>query len=179
MPGFNIYGEGASSSPDALVEAGRLHRWRVDFKGGERFALYAHSCQRPSPEFSIIIIHHGINEIKMPGKYKWSPVTIKFYEIGDEVNMTARAIFKLWSGGLSGNVLDIRKQHIVKQFYNELKVTMEDGAGGNYWEYTLYRAWPSKVDPTELTYTSSDIATVSVTFNYDAADEARGGNARI
>jgi len=172
MPGFKIHGEG--KGPSATVESARAHRWEFYFTGGDigdlsNLDVYALSSQRPVLEIDKAVMHAGINQIHLPGKYKWNPINVKFYETLKGSTLSTYALFKYWSE----KVINL-KQHTVKlpqESQTQARVAMLNGAGVGVYFYVLYNVWPSKVEPAELTYTSSEISTVQVTLTYDAADE--------
>ena len=181
MPGFNINNAanaGGRRLPSATVETFRAQRWRVEFMDVRQLddiILYAQSCQRPGVEIDTIIIHNRQNMIRLPGKYKWNPISIKFYEtiLKSAGTTTLSALFDYWSNGRRA-VVNYNTNTINQDFRSNIKIYLDDGEGQEQHIYTLYNAWPSKVEPSELTYTSSDISTVNVIFNYDSASEGTG-----
>lgn len=179
MPGFKI--NGAGQGPNADVEPARVHRFsfRFDTLGGLRdVVLYALSSQRPSVEIDQIKIHHKQTEAYLPGKHKWSAINVKFYELtqGLAGGTTSSQIFNYWAGG-QGGPIDFRSNSIRNGFGKaDVDINLEDGQGSPVHIYKLYGVWPTKVEPVELNYSSSDLSTVQVTFRYDSAYEAPGAN---
>ena len=204
MPGFNINGTG--EGPYANVEPMRAHRWKIEFSGNPRlqsgsktgflFSAYALSCQRPTVQIEIIKMHNSQNQVHLPGKHFWNPINVKFYDVApDSDNLdepalhnggqwfssttTAQEIFKWWSdlvvnfssNTISSSWLDVQAD--IKQ-----TVGSTGGVTAPVHGYTLYRVWPSKVEPSELSYAVSDIATVNVTLSYDVAEETGNAGAK-
>jgi phage tail-like protein len=172
MPGFNINGDG--KGPSSLVEVVRTHRWRLEFlqiQGLRDIQQYALSCQRPSMEIDTIVMHNGQTRINLPGKYKWNPINVKFYEVLTSGGTTALKIFEYWSESARA-VVNFNTNTINPEFRSSnTNISLEDGAGNWQHLYVLQNAWPSKVAPADLTYSSSDIATIQVTLTYDSALE--------
>jgi hypothetical protein len=180
MPGFNIpmpgAGGGAAPSagtPSANVEAFRAHRWRVEFEAFDVTA-YAISCQRPSPEIDVIVMHKGLTQIHAPGKVKWAPIAIKFYEVVGKDTTSSIYFFNKWSLTKYGPVV-LKSNRNGRNFRDApgVKIYLEDGDGKEKHTYTLYHAWPSKIEPSELTYQGSELSTIQVQFVYDSAWEAK------
>jgi hypothetical protein len=177
MPGFKINNEG--DGPSALQESVRTHRWKFEFRGGDigrlnDIAVYASTCQRPSVEVATTIIHQGINQAHFPAKYKWSPINVKFYEIvHQDGGLTTREMFEFWSSKIVQ--LDNHKIKFPQPAGVTGVVTLLSGTNDKIYTYTLYNVWPSKIDPAEMTYSSSEISTVQVTLTYDAAEEESHG----
>jgi len=185
MPGFIINGEGFG--PKATSETARVYRWTLQFDSiGPMIdvALYALSVQRPSPEFEVQYMHHKQAKINLPGKIKWNPINVKFYEVIDGVDTaTAQAIWIYWSNVMeyTTNKLVVRNNSAGINFRTTCRIYTEDGLGSRYHKYTLYNVWPSKIDPAEFTYTDTAISTIGVTFQYDACEEedVRGGEVQV
>ncbi len=173
MPGFNIQGTGGELN--ALYEVGRAHRWRVSIIGGaptidRDVTLAALSVTRPSPEFEKITIHHKQNEVHLPGKSKWGPMDIVFYELITEQlsALTAQEIFSYWAR----QVIDLdNNQLVLGQFKRIINIDQIQGEGAGVTSWQCYGAWPMKVEPSELNYSSSELSTIKVTFSIDAHEE--------
>lgn len=171
-----IHGEGPG--PAANKETVRSHRWRFELQALKDFVIYALSCQRPSYESDTVIMHNGINQIHLPAKIKWNPINVVFYDIIEGVgSLTARKIFEYWSGfntlvggGQSGPI-NLMRNIVNPRYRATADIYLEDGMGKDVHKYTLINMWPSKVEPSELSYDSSDIATIQATLTYDAAEE--------
>ena len=166
MPGFTINGTGGG--PSGVIEAARSNRWKVAILDDTQLNLVAHTCNRPTPEISPITMHHGQNEIYLPGKHRWSPVEIKFYEVvvGHKSNVTAE-IYRWWSK----DVIDVDNNVINRKAKKTVNIEMLDGFGVTIWKYKLIGAWPEKITPDAMDYGSSNILEIAITLRYDAAME--------
>jgi hypothetical protein len=170
MPGFSING---SKGPDPNVEPYRAHRWSFIFAQVHDLAdveLYAMTCQRPSVDFDTITLHNQQTRINMPGKHKWNPINVKFYEVQQFEVASARKLFDYWANGSNGP-LNYKTNTLNKDFRTTATVVLESGIGVGTHGYELYNTWPSKVAPSELNYSSSDLTTIQVTLTYDSARE--------
>ena len=175
MPGFSI--NGAGRGPNANVQPAFSHRWLFEFdqigtmKG---VALYAMSTQRPSVEIDTVKLHLGQTEIYMPGKHRWSPINVKFYELIDGLpdgDTTAREIFVYWAKNVNSAVILLAQGRINPNFRATCSISLQDGLGESKHTYSLSNVWPIKIEPSELTYATGEISTVQVTLRYDAAFE--------
>lgn len=192
MPGFNIPGGGGAviGAPSSLQETARRHRWRFEIQpyrgrgiaslssspwNAADIVIYAHKATRPSPEIDSVTIHHSQDEIYTPGKNRWNPIEISFYEvITTEGNITARYIYHWWSR----DVIQIVRSRIAGKdsdvpLKRECYLTQLNGVGTPVYRYTLYGCWPEKVTPEDLNYDESAICEITVRLRYDkAAEEA-------
>jgi hypothetical protein len=196
MPGFNIPSQAdstcgfsdiptnntlsTSTLPLHTVETIRSHRYKIEVLSDfDKILMYAHRAQRPIIEFDRMVINNGLEEIYRPGKYRWQPITVTFYEIVDKpgdvpVNTTAETIYK-WVNSAKG-VADFKKSIINKPvkpdgYLRDLIISLEDGLGKSAWKYQLFDAWPMNITPDELDYSSSSIQCITLTISYNKALE--------
>lgn len=196
MPGFNIpsivagchdefaveAGTRFESSPSSSVETLRSHRFRFEIfasvnRGSSIWLAYPKQCTRPNPEIDEITIHNGPDQIYRPGKVKWSPVQVTFYEIAETGDgLTPSALFTLWAQ----NTIDLETSSIGSLRPADLDsptlnfnalIEMLDGAGNPLWQYWLYNCWPTKISPANISYDESNILTTDVTLRFDKAFE--------
>lgn len=199
MPGFDIRNGYAFCHPDPTatpssvshfspsntVETARKYRYRLEILeplDEDFLLLYAYKITRPIIEFDTIVIHNGQGEIYRPGKNRWQPIEISFYErvygtfenagtpdaTGGH-NQAAKLIYDWWAN----SVLNINNSlHGPANGYQKpAEVAMLDGLGNPIWTYYLVNCWPSKVTPSDLSYTMTEIADITVTLTYDRALE--------
>jgi hypothetical protein len=206
MPGFKIktevptqekdrfsqgtYNYNDSIGPDSNTEVARNYRWLFevltangssplgDTKDG--ILIYAQKCSRPAYEADDIVIHHGQSQIHRPGKIKWNPIEITFYErikgdsikgVGSNlVNDAARRIYEWWSLSM----IDTNKNLTYKptNYQRNAIIQQLDGTGKSVWTYHLYNCWPLKVTPSDMNYTSTDLSEITVTLRFDKARES-------
>jgi len=151
--------------------------------GTNDIMLFAHKCTRPSPEVDEITIHHGQNEIYRPGKHRWKPLDITFYEVLNTVadddgttisqsNQTAELIYKWWAQTMI--ILPELRYNKPSEYLAHGLLTMLDGSGDAVWEYRLYDCWPMKVTPTDADFSDSNIADITLTLRFQKAVEMPG-----
>lgn len=182
MPGFNICGTG--EGPSATREIARRHRWSINVWTNQNanlgpILLYAQKGGRPRPEIDEVTIHHGQDEIYVPGKNRWGTVEFTFYEYLDGGgDAPARLLYDWWTKGDGKGVVDIERSRLGSVGFSGFKATveysLEDGFGGVIYKYILMGAWPSKISPSDLDYEVSGFADITVTLRYDKAIEEKG-----
>ncbi len=134
-------------------------------------ALYAYKCGRPTPEVDKITIHHGQEEIGVPGKVRWKPIEITFYEIIEDMDTVANYL-NFWH---QKSMIDVENsaQRPPAEYRLTCQLAMLDGAGKPVWNYNMYECWPSTVGPCELSYTDSDLAEITVTLELSKVIESK------
>jgi hypothetical protein len=177
MPGFNIAAAGGGGEDGGgvshTVEIARKHRFKLDIleplSSGSTL-LFLEKCTRPSPEFEEVTIHNGQDEIYRPGKNKWMPIEFTFYEkLNGNVNQPVELINK-WYADLTAILKESRHTE-AQNYYKNAELQMLDGEGDPIWTYFIYDCWPQKVSPSDLAYSDSDLATVSVILRFNKAQE--------
>lgn len=205
MPGFFIQVTQDAIDPDAKdrfaganwnvgasneIETARKYRWIFESLSSniapqsplgtltDGLLIYAHKCGRPTYETEEFTVHHGQSEIVRPGKVKWNPIEIAFYEkvkstsvengVNVGYNEAAYRIYSWWrlmidtSTNYTYPSSNYTKDAIIKQL---------DGTGNNIYSFNLYNCWPQKVSPADLDYTNTQISEIVVTLRYDKAEE--------
>ena len=181
-------------SPSHTEETARRYRYEFEVlepldrdSGGSTFLLlFAYKATRPTPEIDKITIHSGQDEIYRPGKNRWQPIDITFYErvtsesedaeSGSYYNQAAELIYKWWGGtnsGLPGGVIHLRDSLHGYNYKKPCQLAMLDGYGGSIWTYYLANCWPVTVSPCDISYADTEIADITVTLSYDKAIEQR------
>lgn len=171
MPGFAI--GSTKDGPSPVMETARSHRWNIVINGldnSREIAFYAASMTRPIFEFDVIKMHHRQNEINLPGKYRYGVATLKFYEKITEGGRAETAeYFNEWKSEVVANYL--LHSINIKTFRKEVQAILEDGQGRSIYSYIMTHAWPSKVEPSELDYSSSNISMTTATLVFDGVKE--------
>lgn len=183
MPGFAINHQGeacgdgapggdAGDVPSATDEYARKHRFELRvFDPLQDILIYAHRCGRPRPEIDRIAIHRSQEEIYSPGKHRWRPIEIQFYEnvqANAQEDRVASRIYDWWSS----QVLDLNLSTITtEEFKKDCELGLLDGEINVIWRYSMYGCWPSKIDPDDLDYSDTALAEISFTLEMDKAQE--------
>lgn len=192
MPGFNIAlqpqpggpADPPSFGPPNTYETARKYRFNLtSFRPNEFVAsginFNVKSIKRPSVQFEEIVIHSGQDEIYRPGKTKWQPVDIVFYEtLGSNfVDRVALSMYDWWARRLTDATVSTQRlaglmtPNPATGFYFNSQIDMLDGYGFMVWSYILYECWPTQITPSDLDYSSTDIAEMTVTLRYNRAAE--------
>lgn len=182
---------GSGGTEANTVEASRRHRYLITLMDPLTRVLlfYAHKVTIPAMEIDRIVMHHGQDEIYLPGKNRWSTLEISFYRAHDtNGDMAARDIRK-WMGttlinlaqskiNASGGGASIPTdggQTIITQSGGPDKRTCEiqvlDGFGDPVYVYKIYGVWPQKSTPDPMDFTDSAIADITVIFQVDKVEE--------
>lgn len=174
MPGFNINGQG--SGPSSTIETARQHRWKFSVLSPiKNILLYAHKSGRPSPEFDKIVMHHGQDQINFPGKNKWPPIDISFYQVLGKDDV-AGTIYDWWRM----TIIDISNSSVVGNKETcELQLLYGANLGGVdtvAYTYRMFGCYISKVTPDALDYSSSAISEITFTLEIDKVIEIRGNS---
>jgi phage tail-like protein len=186
MPGFQINVNACAGAangvadtegrPSTSTETARKYRFTLEslgdlLTGSERGQLrhFAYNITTPKPEFDDVVIHSGQGEIHRPGKNRWAPVDISFYAalVGQSVTIP-KMIYDWWSGGVLNNwALQRRPQ----DYYKNATIALLDGDGKPVWTYQLLECWPQKVTPSDLDFTNTDIADITLTLAFNRCKE--------
>lgn len=180
MPGFSITSqEGIAPSP--FVETARSYRWRVEFltlgtiDPNRELNLYAYSVSRPVWECDQIVMYNRQNEIKLPGKYRWGTIDLKFYEKvtdADKINSVAEVI-KKWRENVIFNFRDHSIRTIENVNRQSMRIILLDGHGRNIWGYKLFMPFPIKIEPSTMDYATSEISSTVVTLAFSGVLEGK------
>jgi len=199
MPGFDLSGladichdhsigtplSHSRAQPSMTTETARRYRYSFELLeplDQESLLLFAYKITRPSAEIDQITIHNGQSEIYRPGKNRWLPIDITFYErifgetdagpdTGNGYDQPAELIYNWWAK----TMIDITTSlHGPPSAYRKPgQVAMLDGLGNSIWVYYLSNCWPMKVSPSDLGYADTEIAEITITLSYDKATEKR------
>lgn len=168
-----------STGPSHTTETARKHRYLLEVleplgSQDDGVLLFLEKCTRPSPEFDKIMIHSAQDEISRPGKTHWKDVELTFYEKlegddDDQENQCARLIYEWWSDSMLDISTSLHKAP--SDYLKNCTLQMLDGAGNSVWSYNMYDCWPMRITPSDLNYSDSNIATISITLAYARAIE--------
>lgn len=192
MPGFKVGGQG--SGPSNTVDGKdfhRKHRWRISSlgipssnsqsqnqsslgqtrergggpntgSGATSKALWAQSLQLPGLEFTEEQIKSPSMVYKVVSKAKWKNCVVKFYDVWGLFEEFEAWQQKIWTPGKGIQpAIDYKGEPIFE---------LLDGEGNVKQSYTLKGAYPLFIDHGELTYESSGVKILSVTYSYDYAE---------
>jgi hypothetical protein len=169
MPGFNIGGDGnGKNGANATAEFKRKHRWKFKTLGGlkQEVSVYLVSAQRPHFVAEEVVVHHNQEQMYLPGKQHWEPITLSFYDIqtpedaSQEIWKWVNETFKIKEANVA----------IPTDFKKKVNLEMTDGKGTAIEEWTIYNCWPIDVNWNDLDYSNSEVQTIDVQMKYDRAE---------
>jgi T4-like virus tail tube protein gp19 len=167
IPGFSVNGQG--DGPKNTQETARRHRYKFETFGPlNSILLYSHKAQRPTPEIDRVTMHHGQDEVYFPGKNRWQPIDISFYEAAQGNDLVASAIYKWWSA----SVIDIQGSTVSAQFRQKATLLLINGDGDSLWRYEMLNCWPINVVPDQLDYGDNGVAEITFKLVMDKAKES-------
>ena len=187
MPGFNIPisdkcgSFGVITGPSNTTETARKHRYVLETlepfgTKDNGLLLFAYKCTRPSIELDEVAIHNAQDEIFRPGKQHWKPIEFSFYEklkgASVQSDHAAELVYQWWAKTMINVETSLHNEP--SSYLKNAQLDMLDGDGNAVWTYSIYDAWPVKVTPSDLSYTDTDIADISVTLRYAKAREKQG-----
>jgi len=170
MPGFQISGSGGGPGPRNVVETRRKHRWVFRAFGGavaDDVLLHLQRAQRPKHSYEEAVMHHNQEEVYFPGKTKWEPITLGFYDALQQPDSS----LAMW------NWLNVTVQPSVASanmnYPETLKkdgtLEMLDGLNAPKGKWKLFGIWPRETNWQDLDYTSSEIMLIEVVMRFDRA----------
>jgi len=186
MPGFNIGGNG--SGPSNLIRLHREHRWEimdlgipagvsgVAQPGGRSGTIarspsqhtrnatkfYAKTLQLPSLSFENEEVKGAGHKYKFAREADWDDVTVTFYDTFGLYQQFKTWQDLIWTPENGIGLADIYKGHP--------SFALIDEQGKRIQRYNLKGAYPRKISHGDLSYTSSEVKLLSVTFSYDWAE---------
>jgi hypothetical protein len=172
MPGFNINGIG--DGPSAKIETARKNRWRFTaLDPVQNILLFAYKSARPQPEIDRITMHQAQDEAHFPGKNRWNPIDVSFYEVVSHpdsffATSVALAIYQWWGT----RIIDLANSKIAEgPIKKRCELVLLDGCDTWVHIYVMDGCWISKVTPDDLDYSDSDILDITFTLQMDKCRE--------
>jgi hypothetical protein len=168
MPGFNINGKG--TGPSNTMEVGRKHRFSVSMSFAETdMNLNVKSITLPSIEYDEMIAHNGADYISLPGKHKYKPIDVVFYEVLSASNdsVVNRLIFEKLPNVFGGKIGSKFKDNGNTGYGFITIIEREDGAGLPYLKYTLFDCSIASYDPGDLSYADNELSEVKMSVRYN------------
>ncbi len=176
MPGFKITGgtAEATESAQSTAEFHRSHRWSIVSIGfpsavagqtgsrDESPRLFAKSLKLPVLQFDEELVLGGSSYYTFAKAAAWQSAEVTFYDVFGLFNLLAQWQQLIWSPANGLNVADIYKGN--PQF------DLLDGAGTAVLSFKMTGAWPKAISHGEMSYTSSEIKSVTLNYAYDFAE---------
>jgi len=169
MPGFivNDVGSGVSSN----IIANTTYNWEVQNLFGASLPSSSNStillkdCTLPTFNVSKQTVRGASIDYKFAEKIEWQDCSVNFYDAHVVGSDSISELMKQWRETIWDDEHGIKFGSTYKKD-SKLRVFVPFDKK-TVWH--LYGSWPSSIKEGELTYTSSDIKTVSVSITYDWA----------
>jgi phage tail-like protein len=174
MPGFNIGGQGAGNVPPANAETRRKHRWFFETMGDalkQNVLIVLSKAQRPSFKFSEAAMHHDQEVAWFAGKQEWDPIELEWYDTEQDPEASGA----IWDWLNKVNQINQVSVAPPKEYKKQASLKMAKGDGSPSETWKIYNCWPREINWNELDYSSSDIATITVSMRYDRAEREGAG----
>lgn len=171
MPGF-IIGNQDGRGPNPKAEFHRSHRWIIEnlgvpsgISGGtatDSPRYYAKTLELPSLSLEEEIVDGGSVRYKLAKKATWDNITLTFYDV--------HGLFPVFHAWQKLIWTQERGIGLANDYKGRPSFLLLDGMGEKQQTYTLIGAYPVKVSHGEMSYATSDIKLLSVTYSFDWAE---------
>lgn len=177
MPGFVINGKGGNGidpGVDGTLELRRVHRWVFETLSplDQKVLLVLKTASRPSVSFQEQEMFHNQERVYVAGQHEWEAITLTWYDVEQNPDVSG-AIWDWMNGkGGDGGPFDIFESMNInppKTYKKDATLAMVDGHGNASERWKIYHGWPQAVNWQTLDYTTSDLATIEVTYRFDRA----------
>lgn len=182
MPGFRIpfpNGLGCPNpgelpeAPSASIETSRVYRFAFSILAPLKpILLICHKSDRPSPEIDQITMHRGQDEMYWPGKNRWNPIEVSFYQ--GHLTPNTDTVCQLMYDWYGSTVVNLRESRLNERFKETCVLDLLDGRRNAVHTYKMHGCWPSKITPDSLNYSETAISEVTVRIVYDKCEENAG-----
>ena len=178
MPGFIINGQsgaedGLDQQPNGRVEVKRTYRWTFMLLetsgGGGEYAksfVYLQEARRPTWSHGTLEQKHNQEQIWHIGQTTWDDLELKWYDAEQEPDV-CKAIYD-WMDSTVYQIPVATPAH-PRDYKKTSGLNMLDHAGRTIESWQFYNSWPFKVSTDNLSYTSANLMTISLTLKYDRA----------
>lgn len=148
----------------------RKFRWKFAVPG-KLPDTYVKTANRPTLTITPAEVHYLNQMMEVPGKGKWSNLTVTYYDVEDAgFEQQLRAYISSTFPINANSVDNMCQQDKLNQYATYGLLKMLDGCGSILETWTLYDLWPISVNWGDLDYSSSDVATIEVTFSFRHAE---------
>lgn len=135
---------------------------------------YVKVANRPTLTVTPAEVHYLNQMMEVPGKGKWSNLTVTYYDVEDTgFEQQLRAYISSTFPINSGSVDNMCQGDKLSTYAKTGILQMLDGCGAVIETWTLHNIWPISVNWGDLDYSSSDVATIEITFSFRHAEVSR------
>jgi hypothetical protein len=170
MPGFVICGTGGGeANVNGKVETRRKYRWILEISNmpNREWALLK-SANRPKLSLGTLEQHHNQEHVWHMGKTKWNDLTMTFYDVEQQPDVSA-GIFT-WLQDANYNINAANPDH-PSNYKKDATLRMLSHSGATTENWKLCHAWPYDVDWGGLDYSAEELCEIVVIMKYDRAQK--------
>lgn len=138
-------------------------------------ALPPSKAARPQLAFTEINIKHLIEDVYIPGKPDWKPITITVFDLEKNENPIWKWINNFYDPQRGRLFAPNQNRPITNGvaddigFFRECTLTMVDGCGSPIEQWIFEDAWPQQIDFSSLDYEQQDVMMIDITLRYARA----------
>lgn len=157
----------------------RSHHWmfKVDGIIGDGInALPPSKSARPQLTFTEINVRHLIEDVFIPGKPDWKPITITVFDLQKRTNPIWNWITEFYDPQKGMLFPPNQKPSPLDGFFRECTLEMYDGCGNVIETWTYEDSWPQQVNFMTLDYGNADVMMADITLRYARAYLNVAGN---
>ena len=155
----------------------RQHRWMFSISKimgdqsdeGLISALPPSKAARPHITFTEINVRHLIEDVFIPGKPDWKPITITVFDLKKNENKLWNWLTSHYDPSVGTLVPPNSDPGTESGFFRQCQLKMFDGCGNIIEEWTYEDAWPQQINFQMLDYAQQDVMTADITLRYARA----------
>lgn len=152
----------------------RQHHWMFTIDGiiGDETkinALPPSKASRPHLTFTEINVRHLIEDVFIPGKPDWKPITITVFDLVKNQNPIWNWIITFYDPSLGKLIPPNTQPEIDEGFFRQCQLRMLDGCGREIELWTYEDAWPQQINFQTLDYGQQDVMMADITLRYARA----------
>ncbi len=173
MPGFMVSDRVSLYHYDSKQEYFYNYTWDIDnvfSSSNNTIKIGLKDCTLPTFTVNKETVEGSNIEYKFAKSVSWEDVSVTWYDVEGLYEIILEWRKSIWSADTAQGLRQAaayKKQTVINSY---LGSHLGDFSS-NYQKYTLVNSWPSSIKYGDLTYTSSEVKSVTVTITYDWAIE--------
>lgn len=138
---------------------------------GEVQCLPPSKSARPSISFKEIEVRHLTEDVYIPGKPEWKPITVTIFDLVKNVNPILNWMIKFYDPetGEITPASEFSTGGSEEGFIRNCSLDMLDGCGNTIESWVFEDCWPQAIDFQTLDYSQDQIMTIDLTLRYARA----------
>lgn len=132
-------------------------------------ALPPSKASRPHLAFTEMSVKHLIEDVFIPGKPDWKPITVTVFDLTKNENPIWNWITSFYDSKAGTLVPPNIKKGINEGFFRQCRLAMLDSCGKPIELWTYEDAWPQTINFQTLDYGQQDVMMADITLRYARA----------